>query len=578
MMPMFLPVYLSNNDQHFTEVPIMPETMCRDVMELCKEPGEAECYLAEMWRGTERVVEEEERMLEVLQRWGQQRVEVRFILRHLRAPGRESGGCRAADQMMKRKQVKSRDLSTERSLENGGSAPCLESDATLSELQGLASLQQQQISTQQHLLASKEQQLHYLQLQDQRPQQRQELPEQERLRQLRENAHNQEAKLRRVRALRGQVEQKRLSNNKLVEEIEQMSSLFHQKQRELLMAAARVEELSDQLQALRSSRLQPPLPPHQHTSSTAELEHLCGEMLRDQKSLSDLDLPPPLPSRSSHTTENLLRDNQVSASGKSLSKMMLPPPVPSKPKSTLSKPLYNTGTFPGKKVRPVGGHLKAPGVLSIHSNTLPLPNKQESPPAATVRPYTPDLSDGPAPVLQKPQSLAASSIYSMYTQQATPGKGYQPGQGTLPRSKPPVYGKPVATSGGQQTVSSDNTAINSGFCGSDTNEAENNLQSTGESDTIERATPRPLSPTKLLPFLSNPHKNPNDADLEAVRRRLHAVPRPLKKRNSITEPEGPSGPNILKLLYQKTTLAAMETIPMETVSAAGTYVSEDRIA
>ncbi|XP_024858081.1 apoptosis-stimulating of p53 protein 2 isoform X3 [Kryptolebias marmoratus] len=777
---MFLTVYLSNNDQHFSEVPIMPETMCRDVMELCKEPGEVDCYLAEMWRGSERVVEEEEGMLEVLQRWGQQRGEVRYILRHLRAPGRESDGFRAADPMIKRKQVKS---SVERSLDNGVSAPCL--DATLRELQDLASRQQQQISAQQHLLASKEQQLCYLQLQDQRQQQHQEVTGQERLRQLQENAHNQEAKLRRVRALRGQVEQKRLSNSKLVEEIDQMTNLFHQKQRELLMAAARVEELSDQLQALRSSRLQPPLPPHQHnTSSTDELEHLyrelqlrnklnqdqstrlqqqkdclnkrnlevaamdqrlielrqrlwkkkaalqqkenlpvasdsithqhgvssrvaavgpyiqssstsgsqgppaqdrqemmvkpaypdgtatlpmpdsslkppprpakpasdfhtskiskisdwsslypessggschastlprmanlschssaqgvpdlppadlwrqtpalcdsaqdqaSGETLKDQKGLSELDFPPPLPSRFGHTTENLLRGNQ--ASGKSLSKTVMPPPVPSKSKSlsspgpsTFSKPSYNTGTFPGK-IRPVGGYLKAPGVLSIHSNTLPLPSKQENPPAATVRPYTPDLSDGPAHVLQKPQTLAGSSIYSMYTQQATPGKCYQPGQGTLPRSMPPVYGKPVPASGGQQTVSSHNTAMNSGFCGSDANEAGNNLPSTGvgvDGDATERATPRPLSPTKLLPFLSNPHRNPSDADLEAVRRRLHPVPRPLKKRSSITEPEGPSGPNILKLLYQKTTLAAMETIPMETVSAAETYVQEDR--
>ena len=133
----------------------------------------------------------------------------------------------------------------------------------------------------------------------------------------------------------------------------------------------------------------------------------------------------------------------IQLSGKSLSKMVVPPPVPSKPKPlsssglpSFSKPSYSTGTFPGK-VRPVGGHLRAPGVLSSHSNTLPLPNKQESPPAAAVRPYTPDLSDGPPPVLQKPQTLAASSIYSMYTQQATPGKGYQPGgQGTLPRSQP----------------------------------------------------------------------------------------------------------------------------------------------
>lgn len=46
-------------------------------------------------------------------------------------------------------------------------------------------------------------------------QEQQEVSEQERLRLLQENAHNQEAKLRRVRALRGQVEHKRLSNSKL---------------------------------------------------------------------------------------------------------------------------------------------------------------------------------------------------------------------------------------------------------------------------------------------------------------------------------------------------------------------------
>lgn len=64
-----------------------------------------------------------------------------------------------------------------------------------------------------------EQRLRYLKMQEQRQQQQQQQPQevsdQERLLQLRENAHNQEAKLRRVRALRGQVEQKRLSNSKL---------------------------------------------------------------------------------------------------------------------------------------------------------------------------------------------------------------------------------------------------------------------------------------------------------------------------------------------------------------------------
>ncbi|KAI4900517.1 hypothetical protein NFI96_026656 [Prochilodus magdalenae] len=81
-----------------------------------------------------------------------------------------------------------------------------------------------------------EQRLRFLKLQEQQA------SEQEKLRLLRENAENQEAKLRRVRALKGQVEQKRLSNSKLVEEIEQMNGMFQQKQRELVMAVSRVED------------------------------------------------------------------------------------------------------------------------------------------------------------------------------------------------------------------------------------------------------------------------------------------------------------------------------------------------
>lgn len=60
-----------------------------------------------------------------------------------------------------------------------------------------------------------------------------------------------------------------------------MTGLFQQKQRELLVAVSRVEELSDQLEALRSNRLEPPLPPphhHHHNTSTAELERLYKEL------------------------------------------------------------------------------------------------------------------------------------------------------------------------------------------------------------------------------------------------------------------------------------------------------------
>ncbi|TFK16090.1 kinesin-like protein KIF2A [Platysternon megacephalum] len=53
MMPMILTVFLSNNEQILTEVPITPETTCRDVVEFCKEPGEGSCHLAEVWRGND---------------------------------------------------------------------------------------------------------------------------------------------------------------------------------------------------------------------------------------------------------------------------------------------------------------------------------------------------------------------------------------------------------------------------------------------------------------------------------------------------------------------------------------------
>lgn len=81
-----------------------------------------------------------------------------------------------------------------------------------------------------------------------------------------------------------------------MEEIEQMTGLFQQKQRELLVAVSRVEELSDQLEALRSNRLEPPLPPpplpyhHNTTSSTAELERLYKELQVRSQSRTSSDL------------------------------------------------------------------------------------------------------------------------------------------------------------------------------------------------------------------------------------------------------------------------------------------------
>ncbi|KAM9848171.1 apoptosis-stimulating of p53 protein 2a isoform 2-T2 [Aulostomus maculatus] len=720
MMPMFLTVYLSNNDQHFTEVPITPETLCRDVVELCKEPGETDCHLSEMWRGSERAVGEGERMLDVLQRWGQHRAEVRFFLRHNRAPSRESGGSRGSES--KRNGVKG---PPDRRMENGVSAPRM--DMTLAELQEMAARQQQQIEAQQQLLASKEQRLRYLKQQEQR--QQQQASEQEKLQRLRENIDNQESRLKKVRALKGQVEQKRLSNGKLVEEIEQMNKLFQQKQRELVMAASKVEELSRQLELLKNGKMDGF---HDNQSSVAELDHLYKELqLRNKlnqdqnsklqqqreslnkrnlevaamdKRINELrdrlwkkkaalqqkeNLPLPsdgptgqqsgpsrvaavgpyiqsstmprgpvrhellvkpaypdgtatlpthdtqnkagtglqssklagqdsntnghgpsstLPRMTSHTNSTtdqdeteLKRDRKVrpfsmfepsEAPATSLRKnqssddlvrdaqsapkapVKVPPPVPTKPKGPgivpYSKAGLNTGTFPKAKPhssQPQAAQGHSP-LLPSQSQTLPLPSKQDTPPAATVRPFTPELPSSKDNSLSKPQTLAASSIYSMYTQQPVPGKSFQPGiQGALSRVQSrtngfvSVYGKPVIPSGGSQHPENPYLERSS----APESEVDHNgapqmgpVPSEASQPETERI-PRPLSPTKLLPFISNPYRHQSDGDLEALRKKLYNAPRPLKKRSSITEPEGPAGPNIQKLLYQKTTLAAMET-------------------
>ncbi|XP_010868449.2 apoptosis-stimulating of p53 protein 2 isoform X1 [Esox lucius] len=744
MMPMFLTVYLSNNDQHFTEVPVTPETLCRDVVELCKEPGETECHLAEMWRGSERPVGDGERMLDVLQRWGQHRAEVRFFLRHDRAPSRESGGSRDS----KRNGVKS---PSDRRMENGVSSPRM--DMTLAELQEMAARQQQQIDAQQQLLASKEQRLRYLKHQEQK--QQQQVSEQEKLQRLRENVESQEARLKKVRALKGQVEQKRLSNGKLVEEIEQMGSLFQQKQRELVVAVSKVEELSRQLEMLKNGKMDAF---HDNQSSVAELDRLYKELqmrnklnheqnaklqqqreslnkrnlevasmdkrvseLRDRlwkkkaalqqkenlppqvpwpsepaavkngcpgKERASKDTPPQLPSdclagqqpgpsrvaavgpyiqsstmprgpvrhellvkppaypdgtatlpthpepqshantgklaewgssekessTSSHGSSSTLprmslhsspnteqeeseamkRDRRVRPCSmfepteipatslrknqssddlvrdiQSASKVKVPPPVASKPKPPsgipYGKPGLKTGTFP--KVKPPSQHPQGEPQASVplppsQSHTLPLPSKQDPPPAATVRPFTPELPKD----LTKPKTLAASSIYSMYTQQPNPGKPFQPAiQGTLNRSRGngfvSVYGKPVIAGGGPQHP--ENPYSDQRHSPDQQSEVDHvapqGPSTEAQHGEMER-TPRPLSPTKLLPFISNPYRHQSDGDLEALRKKLYNAPRPLKKRSSITEPEGPAGPNIQKLLYQKTTLAAMETI------------------
>lgn len=64
---MILTVYLSDSQQMLTEVPITPETTCKDVVEFCKEAGEGGCHLSGVWKGKERVIPFDHLMYEHLQ-------------------------------------------------------------------------------------------------------------------------------------------------------------------------------------------------------------------------------------------------------------------------------------------------------------------------------------------------------------------------------------------------------------------------------------------------------------------------------------------------------------------------------
>lgn len=83
-------------------------------------------------------------------------------------------------------------------------------ELTVSELEEMACRQQQQIESQRQLLAAKEQRLRFLKQHEAKHQLV--ATEHERLRRLRDKVETQEQKLRKLRALRGQVDQTKLNN------------------------------------------------------------------------------------------------------------------------------------------------------------------------------------------------------------------------------------------------------------------------------------------------------------------------------------------------------------------------------
>nr|XP_016846166.1 PREDICTED: apoptosis-stimulating of p53 protein 1 [Anolis carolinensis] len=246
MMPMILTVFLSNNEQILTEVPITPETTCRDVVEFCKEPGEGSCHLSEVWRGNERHIPFDHMMYDHLQKWGPRREEVKFFLRHEESPVESSEQGRQTQN-----QRNGISIPVEKRAENGVGNPRVE--LTLSELQDMAARQQQQIENQQQMLVAKEQRLRYLKQQERR--QQQSVSESEKLQKLKERVETQETKLKKIRAMRGQVDYSKIMNGNLSTEIEHISAMFQEKQQELQAAVLKVDQLTQQLEDLRKGKL-----------------------------------------------------------------------------------------------------------------------------------------------------------------------------------------------------------------------------------------------------------------------------------------------------------------------------------
>lgn len=716
MMPMILTVYLSDGEQAVTEVPITPETTCRDVVEFCKEPGESGCHLAEVWRGNERAIPFEHMMYEHLQKWGPRKQEVKFFLRHEDSPTESSdqGSQQSQDQTSRRS-----GNTGEKHNENGVGNQRVE--LTLSELQEMATRQQQQIEAQQQMLVAKEQRLRYLKQQERRQQQT--VSESEKLQRLKDRVESQEAKLKKIRAMRGQVDYSKVINGNLSAEIEQVSSLFQEKQAELQSAVLRVEQLSLQLEDLRRGKLngiQTALGGQVTGAAALELRKLYQELqirnklnqeqnskLQQQKELlnkrnmevtlmdkriSELrerlykkkaearqkeNLPlnrangPPSPqpapgtlgrvaavgpyiqvpvpgrqeggytippdplkpqtlgvnNQANHGRAKSANDTGWPTVGKTSTSLKPPerrdsgtdtqgksppsgsPVAPSAEKVLDSKMAVSSPAISKPQPPPYGSHLTSANSASSLERRKdappprPLPNppapawphvspstgsssqqiqqrisvppsptfqpnvplfppglseRLDPPPAVAVRPFIPDRGSRPQSPRKGPPTMNSSSIYHMYLQQAAPkSQSLKPalkavyGKPVLPPSSTPPSPLPFVQAGGAFPLLQGQPSGEDTFDGEfDDHECFQHPETSAPPPSVENI-PRPLSPTKLTPMVHSPLRYQSDADLEVLRKKLANAPRPLKKRSSITEPEGPSGPNIQKLLYQR---------------------------
>ncbi|XP_053608578.1 apoptosis-stimulating of p53 protein 1 isoform X4 [Plodia interpunctella] len=262
MIPMIVRVWCeSGTGWAPTHVPVTPQTTSQDVLECCREPGDEPCLLLSVHpsHGVH-VLRDTELPLEVALALGP---DVQFVLKYVDS---ETGSTDKSNGMKE-------PGSPEELLGEGV-------ELTLGELRAMALRQQQQIDTQHQLLCAKEQRLRYLKQQEAR--QHQVAVEGERLRRLRERVEAQELKLRRLRALRGQLDRNKQANIALTSDLESIRALFNEKEKELSVAVAKVEELTRQLEELRRGRAQP-APPSAHELDKLRRELMYRNKLNEQQ-------------------------------------------------------------------------------------------------------------------------------------------------------------------------------------------------------------------------------------------------------------------------------------------------------
>ncbi|XP_041468173.1 apoptosis-stimulating of p53 protein 1-like isoform X2 [Lytechinus variegatus] len=152
-------------------------------------------------------------------------------------------------------------------------------ELNLNELRDMASRQQQQIEMQQQMLVAKQQRLKFLKQQEVKHQQV--AIENERLRRLRDKVEQQEMKLQKLRAMQGQADTAKVTNTNLSAELENLRSMFKEKEHELANAVAKVDQLTHQLENIRRGNTGSSL---QSSAASQELERLRRELLhRNQK-------------------------------------------------------------------------------------------------------------------------------------------------------------------------------------------------------------------------------------------------------------------------------------------------------